>query len=145
MSITSPESLSAVKTGPTGRTILLPTEEVAAYEALVKAINQKFWPDTYQEKLLAQAIVDHEWRLRRISRLEESLHALGRKDLSAAHTTESDPQTVTYKKLFKQLSQQERFLRRQLKKDTAELNQLLRDNPKSRRGLFLVPKPQQKS
>lgn len=141
----------AVTTGPLGRTILLPAEQVASYEYLVESIQQEFRPDTYQEKLLAQAIVDHEWRLRRISKMEEALYVLGRRELAATYAAEPDLQKraalidagvlVLHRKLFKVLAQQERFLRKLLKADTAELNQLLRENPRSkRRGLFLVPK-----
>lgn len=146
-------SFVTLKTGPMGISILLPSEEVAGYEALVDSVNEQFRPDSYQEKLLAQAIVDHQWRLRRISSMEEGLYALGRKKLAAAHLGESDPKAraalidsqilIVYRKQFKQLAQQGRFLRKRLKGDTAELNQLLRENPRStRRGLFLVPKRQ---
>jgi hypothetical protein len=127
-------AICAVKTGPTGRTMLLPRDEVAAYEAFVESINQKFEPETYQEKLLAQSIVDCEWRLRRIAGLKEALSTLEGREL-AAHGACTD-----YKKHFKSLAQQERFLRKQLKTDTAELNQLLKERLRpTRHGLFLVP------
>jgi hypothetical protein len=48
---------------------------------------------------------------------------------------------VVHRKVFKTMAQQERFLEKQLKVQAAELNQLVRENPRSkRRGLFLVPK-----
>jgi len=139
-----PMSIEAIKTGPTGRTMLLPAEEVAEYEELVASIQQKFWPDTYLEKMLAQAIIDHEWRLRRSSKLREALYTLGRRELAGTSASEAEIDSqvlVRFSKDFKQLAQQERFLQKRLEQDTAELNRLLRDNPKSRRGLFLVPKP----
>jgi hypothetical protein len=147
-------SISAVKTGPLGRTILLPTDQVAAYEALADSVNRQFQPDTHQEKLLAQSIVDCEWRLRRISNMEDALYLLGRRELAATHSSEPDPEKraalidsqvlVLHRKLFKLLAQQGRYLRKQFKADTAELNQLRRGNSRSkRRGLFLVPKRQE--
>jgi hypothetical protein len=144
-------AICAVRTGPTGRTILLPTDEVVAYEALVESINQKFEPETFQEKLLAQSIVDCEWRLRRIAGLEEALAALARRELAAKHRSEPDPQRrvalidtqlpTAHQNHFKNLAQQRRYLRKLLKTDSAELNQLLRDRRRpTRNGLFLVPK-----
>lgn len=142
---------TAVKTGPIGHTMLLPTEQVGDYEALVDQVNRQFQPDTYTEQLLAQSIVDCEWRLRRISKLEEGLFLLGRRELAGKFASELDLRKreelidaevrVVHRKVFKTMAQQERFLAKQLKVQAAELNQLVRRNPRSkRRGLFLVPK-----
>jgi hypothetical protein len=142
---------TAVKTGPIGQTILVPTDEVADYEALVDAVNRQFRPDTYTEQLVAQSVVDYEWRLRRISKMQEGLYLLGRRELAGRFAAELDVETREamieaevpnfYRKELNNLARQERFLRKQLKLQTAELNQMVRKNPKSkRRGLFLVPK-----
>ena len=142
----------AIKTEPLGTTILVPAEEVPEYEALTESVKRQFQPQTLPEKLLAQWIVTHQWRLRRLARLEEALYAMGRRNLGALHDGESalrngedrqDPRiTSTYAKEFKNLASQTRFLQKRLKNDTKELNEMLRKNPKSRRGLFLVPKAQ---
>jgi len=144
-------AFTAVKTGPIGHSMLLPTEQVGDYEALVDQVNRQFQPDTYTEQLLAQSIVDCEWRLRRVSKMEEGLLLLGRRELAGKFGSELDGQRreelidsevrVVHRKVFKTLAQQGRFLAKQLKAQTAELNQLVRENPRSkRRGLFLVPK-----
>ena len=127
-------SHNALKTGLTGRTIVLPTDDVAAYESLVAAINQKFTPATDYEKHLVQTIVDTEWRLLRIPTLESGLYALGRAELAAEVVNEPDPQLRasmleahifrTYQKDLRNLALQERRLRNQLKQTTAELHQL---------------------
>jgi hypothetical protein len=76
-------SHNAVKTGLTGRTILLPSDDVAAYEKFTAITYNKFEPATDEEKLLVQSIVDTEWRLLRIPTLESGLYALGRNELAA--------------------------------------------------------------
>jgi hypothetical protein len=114
-------------------------------------VNRQFQPDTYTEQLLAQSIVDCEWRLRRVSKMEEGLLLLGRQELAGKFAAELNQQRreelidaevlVVHRRVFKALAQQGRFLAKQQKVQTAELNQLVRENPRSkRRGLFLVPK-----
>src|SRR4051794_31675572 len=45
-------SHNALKTGLTGRTVLLPTEDVAAYQAQVERIFKQFSPEDDKEKRL---------------------------------------------------------------------------------------------
>jgi hypothetical protein len=130
----SKSSHNALKTGLTGRTILLPADDVAAYLTLVSLINQKFDPANDVEKHLTQSITDTEWRLLRIPTLEAGLYALGRRELAAECAHESNPQTRasmlealifrTYQKDLRNLALQERRLRSQLKADTVELRHL---------------------
>ena len=130
-------SHNALKTGLTGRTILLPTDDVAAYEALIAHINRKFSPATDEEKHLTQSIADTEWRLLRIPTLEAGTFALGRNELAAEFANESNPQTRaamiealvqrTYRKDLSNLALQESRLRKQLEKFTAKLEQLQDD------------------
>ena len=131
-------SHNALKTGLTGRTIVLPTDDVAAYQSLVALINQKFAPATDYEKHLVQTIADTEWRLLRIPTLEAGLYALGRAELAAEFAAgcanDTDPQLRaamleahifrTCQKDLRNLALQERRLRNQLKQSTAELHQL---------------------
>ena len=130
-------SHNAVKTGLTGRTILLPSDDVAAYENFTAITYNKFQPATDEEKLLVQSIVDTEWRLLRIPTLESGLYALGRNELAAEVSYEQDPQNRataldalvyrTYRKDLSNLALQENRLNRQLAKHTAELVQLQAD------------------
>ena len=127
-------SYNALKTGLTGRTILLPTDDVAAYQSIVAMVNAKFAPVNDIEKHLAQNIADTEWRLLRIPTLESGFYALGRHQLANECAHERDPQTratmlealifQTYQKDLRNLALQERRLRSQLKADTAELRRL---------------------
>jgi hypothetical protein len=127
-------SHNALKTGLTGRTIVLPTDDVAAYQTLVALINKKFTPVNDIEQHLVQTIADTEWRLLRIPTLESGFYALGRHELAADCAHEPDPllrATMleahifrTYQKDLRNLALQERRLRNQLKQDTAELRRL---------------------
>ena len=127
-------SHNALKTGLTGRTIVLPTDDVAAYQTLVALINKKFAPANDIEQHLTQTIADTEWRPLRIPTLESGLYALGRQELAADCAHEPDPQLRatmleahifrTYQKDLRNLALQERRLRNQLRQDTAELRRL---------------------
>jgi hypothetical protein len=120
-------SHNALKTGLTGRTILLPTDDIAAYQSLVALINQKFNPARDSEKHLTQSIADTEWRLLRIPTLEAGLYALGRMELAADCPDPSVLEALifrAYQKDLRNLALQERRLRNQLKEDTAELRRL---------------------
>jgi len=127
-------SHNALKTGLTGRTIVLPTDDVDAYQSLVALINKKFAPANDIEQHLTQTIADTEWRLLRIPTLESGFYALGRHELAADCAHEPDPQLRatmleahifrTYQKDLRNLALQERRLRNQLKEDTAELRRL---------------------
>ena len=83
-------SHNALKTGLTGRTILLPSDDVAAYEKFTAVTYNKWQPATDEEKLLVQSIVDTEWRLLRIPTLESALYGLGRNELAAEVSHEQD-------------------------------------------------------
>ena len=127
-------SHNALKTGLTGRTIVLPTDDVAAYQSLVALINRKFNPANEIEQHLTQTIADTEWRLLRIPTLESGFYALGRHELAADCAHEPDPQLRaamleahifrTYQKDLRNLALQERRLRNQLRQDIAELRRL---------------------
>jgi hypothetical protein len=127
-------SHNAVKTGLTGRTILLPSDDVGAYENFVEILKRKYQPYDDYEKHLAQSIADTEWRLLRIPTLESGYYALGRHELAGECAHEPNEQVRsamlealidrTYKKDLRNLALQERRLRAQLAKFVAELAQL---------------------
>jgi hypothetical protein len=121
-------SHNAVKTGLTGRTIVLPTDDVAAYQSLVALMIQQFAPGTDYESHLVQRMTDTEWRLLRIPTLEAGFLALGRKELAAQCSGDSTDLEIliqrTYEKDFRNLALQERRLRSYLKADMAELRRL---------------------
>ena len=127
-------SHNALKTGLTGRTVLLPTDDVAAYQKFTAMLNEKYQPANDYENHLVQTIADTEWRLLRIPTLEAATFALGRHELAAECAYEDDNAVRaamlealilrTYKKDLQNLALQERRLRATLEKHVAELKQL---------------------
>ena len=92
---TSPEgkaksSLNAVKTGLTGRTVLLPGDDAAAYETHIASFFATYKPVADEEHKLVQSLADTEWRLLRIPALEYGIYALGRLEF-AAEFAQEDP------------------------------------------------------
>jgi len=121
-------SHNAVKSALTGQTILLPTDDVPAYEKLAQALIDLHRPADYQEEILVQSLIHTEWRLRRIPGLESGIYALGRREF--AHLLSSDRDTIDaqvffkYERQLKNLSTQENRLRRMYDKDLARLRAL---------------------
>ena len=138
-------SLNAVKTGLTGRTVLLPGDDVEAYRQHVASLEANYQPATDAEKLLVHSIADTEWRLIRIPTLEEGIYALGRIEF-AAQIEHEDPAVqralldaktfLVYQKQFNNLTLQETRLRRQRDKDLAELKQLQAEREAARKKRF---------
>jgi hypothetical protein len=126
-------SLNAVKTGLTGRTVLLPSEDAAVYECHVQRYIEDLQPVGAREHALAQALADNAWRLDRIPALEMAIYAVGRTQFANQFEHE-DPALrpglievhtyLAYEKQLRNLSLQEARLRRQREKDTVELRQL---------------------
>jgi hypothetical protein len=128
-------SHNALKTGLTGRTLLLPTDDVAAYQTHADRVLKNWEPETDEEKRLTQSLVDTLWRLERIPALEAGIYAIGRRELASQFADEQDETVrkamieaqifLTYRRDLNNLSIQEAPLRRLLEKDEAELKRLI--------------------
>jgi hypothetical protein len=126
-------SMNAVKTGLTGRTVLLPSDDVAAYRTYLTVYETEFQPIGLRERELVQSIADTQWRLQRIPGLEMAIYAKGR-DEFADQFNDLSPEvrnaridletTLHYQKPLRNLQLQESRLRRQREKDMAELKAL---------------------
>jgi hypothetical protein len=127
-------SHNALKTGLTGRTVLLPTDDVEAYTRHVDRFLLDHQPATDAEKTLVQSVADTEWRLLRIPSLESGIYAVGRRQLaeqfagepdSAVRTAMIEAQVfLTFRKDLNNLALQETRLRRQRETDVVELKAL---------------------
>jgi hypothetical protein len=127
-------SHNAVKTGLTGQTVLLKTDDATAYQAHLQRFNEKFTPATDDERALVQDVADTEWRLLRIVPLEASILAVGRRALAHMFEDEADPTTresliegtvaITYRKDLSNLALQSVRLGRHLEKVTGKLEAL---------------------
>lgn len=132
-------SLNAVKTALTGRTVLLPTDDAAAYQQHVDDFFKELRPMGARECALVQLLADNSWRLDRVFALEMGLYALGRTQF-ANHFDDQAPALrsnlievhtfLTYEKQFRNLQVQFGRLCRQREKDTAELRQLQQERNK---------------
>ncbi len=126
-------SLNAVKTGLTGVTVLLSTDDAAEYQRHIAAYQSEFQPAGLEESELVQSLADISWRLRRIPALEMAIYARG-SVLYADQFEEEDAavrrglielQThLVYEKQLRNLQLQEARLVRRREKETAELRRL---------------------
>jgi hypothetical protein len=127
-------SLNAVRHGLTGRTVLLPSEDAAAYEAHLDAFRKRYAPATDEERNLVQSLADTERRLLRIPSLEMGIYAVGRLELASNFQEIEDPQAraalieakvyLTYQRQLNNLSIQEGRLIKQRDKALAELDRV---------------------
>ena len=123
-------SLNAVKSGLTGRTVLLPSEGAAEYQRHLAVFTDEFKPVGLRECELVQSIADTWWRLRRIPALEMALFAKGRIEFANLFEEEDlavrshliDAHTfLVYAKQIRNLQIQEARLARRREKEMAEL------------------------
>lgn len=123
-------SLNALKTGLTGHTVLLPTDDAELYEAKLLQQVDKFSPVGEAETALVQSLADTEWRLARIPGLEFGIFALAR--IEFADKFNDQPVNlrpgliqaytyIAYHRQLNNLSIQESRLNRQLVKIISDL------------------------
>jgi len=129
-------SLNAVKTGLTGVTVLLSTDDAAEYQRHIAAYQNEFQPVGLEESELVQSLADISWRLRRIPGLEMAIYARGTV-MYADYFEEQDPDVrrglielqthLIYEKQLRNLQLQEARLVRRREKETAELRRLQKE------------------
>jgi len=126
-------SLNALKTGLTGRTVLLPAEDAALYEAHLARFREQYQPVGDQELSLVQSLADTHWRIARIPSLEMGIYALGRLEFADLFPDYEEGSRkilihakvfLTYQRQLVNLGVQEGRLRRQAEKDLAALQGL---------------------
>ncbi len=126
-------SLNAVKTGLTGRTVLLPTDDIAAYEQHMRAYEAEYSPVGQLETDLVCSIAETPWRLARIPSLENNIFAIGALELVDEYkdhdsTTRSaliaTATFLKYERQIRNLNLQEARLWRRREKEVAELRKL---------------------
>ena len=126
-------SLNAVKTGLTGRTVLLPSEDAEAYETHLLQYLEEFAPVGERETQLVQSLADTQWRLARIPSLEAGFFALGRRRCADLFEEEKNAEVrramrnahilIEDAKHFKNLHLQESRLTRRYGQDLKELKE----------------------
>ena len=69
-------SLNALRHGLTGQIVVMPTEDLQAYQLHLKSFTDECDPKGAIEAHLVQALADASWRLNRVAALETNLLAL---------------------------------------------------------------------
>jgi hypothetical protein len=128
---------NALKTGLTGRTVLLPTEDAEVYSKHLESFHGRYNPVGDAETELVQSIANTSWRIARIPSLEAGIFAVGRIKFADMYANEKDPQVrstlietevyLAYEKQLRNLHVQESRLNRQLEKEIAKLTELQRE------------------
>ncbi len=127
-------SRNALKTGLTGKTVLLSNDDAEHYRFHVTRFFELFRPATERESELVQTLADTQWRLNRIPTLEMGIYALAEIEFAEQYE-DYEPvqakaliQTQAYIKYNKQINNlylQENRLRRQYQNDHKELLKLI--------------------
>jgi hypothetical protein len=133
-------SLNALRHGLTGQTVVLPSEDLAAYQKHGAQFHTELKPEGLLESKCVQTIADTYWRLDRIRAMENSLFGL-----AVSEETEMSPidcalaqakSLEQHSDLLIRLSLYEHRLNRTLEKAKAELKQLQQERAKSREKAF---------
>jgi hypothetical protein len=70
-------SLNALRHGLTGQIVVMPTEDLQAYQHHLESFTDEYTPKGATESNLVQALADTSWRLNRVAALETNLLTLG--------------------------------------------------------------------
>ena len=81
-------SLNALRHGLTGQTVVLPTEDLTAYQRHSQSFLDEYQPKGASETQLVQSLIDLSWRLNRAAAAETNLLTLGITEHAAQFRTE---------------------------------------------------------
>ena len=87
-------SLNATRHGLTSHVVVLPHEDMQAYQALHQEAFKLWAPLGIHEQRLVQRLVDTDWRLSRCPSLEHGLFALGPDQASEVNAESLDAQAI---------------------------------------------------
>jgi hypothetical protein len=99
--------LNALRHGLTGQTVVLPSDDLVAYQRHCQQLHDQYHPKNPMEVQLTQTLADLSWRLNRIAAIETNMLALGSWELSL--TVDADDEqmldALTMAKAFRERSQ----------------------------------------
>ena len=134
-------SLNALRHGLTGQTVVLPSDDLAAYQKSCTQFHAELKPKGLLETKAIQTIADTYWRLDRIRAMENNLFALA---IEEQEPLSSDPlisAALSQAKsldersdVFTRLSLYEQRLNRTLEKALAQLKQLQNERAQAEVG-----------
>ncbi len=125
-------SLNALRHGLTGQIVVMPTEDLAAYQLHLQSFTDEYAPKGATESNLVQALADTSWRLNRVAALETNLLTLG---IANGGNPIDDAMSIvaaleSQSKALSNLSMHSQRLSRQFERTVAQL----RDLQKTRRA-----------
>jgi len=80
--------MNALRHGLTARVVVLPSEDMTAYQAFSKEIVNSLDQQTPVERQFAQTVADNQWRINRIRSIEDGMLGMGH--LEAAGNVDAD-------------------------------------------------------
>ena len=83
-------SLNALRHGLTGQIVVMPGEDLAAYQSFTQSFHDDLQPAGAVETQLVQSLADDAWRLNRAKALENNLLSLGLYEKAASILTERE-------------------------------------------------------
>src|SRR5438552_11030005 len=100
-------SLNALRHGLTGQTVVLPSDDLAAYQRHCKGFHDQYQPKNPTEVQLSQTVAELSWRLNRATAFETNMLALGITEKSNSVNTENDQvhTALAMAKVFREQSQ----------------------------------------
>ena len=151
-------SLNALRHGLTARVVVLPSEDMAAYQAFSKEIVDSLDARTPVERQFAQTVADNQWRINRIRSIEDGMlaeaHFEGAGDLDAEHADIHSALAAArafreHSKGFVNLSLYEQRLHRSMREALHQLEELkakrrerMTDKEKRKNGFVYAPRPE---
>src|SRR5260370_17161403 len=100
-------SLNPLRHGLTGQTVVLPSDDLAAYERHCKGFFNQYQPKNPTEVQLTQTVADLSWRLNRATAIETNMLTLAITEKSNSVDTENDQvhTALAMAKAFREQSQ----------------------------------------
>jgi hypothetical protein len=125
-------SLNALRHGLTGQIVVMPSEDLQAYQLHLNSFTDEYHPKGATEAHLVQALADASWRLNRVAALETNLLMLGitRECDAIAGALAVASALESQSKALSNLSMHSQRLSRQFERTVAQL----RDLQKTRRA-----------
>src|ERR1700722_4543372 len=126
-------SLNALRHGLTGQIVVMPTEDLRAYQLHPESFTDEYHPQTPTEAHLVQALADTSWRLNRVAALETNLLSSGiataTSPISAAPQQIQDALAIaaaleSQSKALSNLSMHSQRLSRQFERTVTQLREL---------------------
>ena len=117
-------SLNALRHGLTGQTIVMPADDLAAYQRHLASFTDEYHPQGATESHLVQALADTSWRLNRVAALETNLLNLAAVGDPIADAFAIASALATHSKALANLSMHTQRLSRQFERTVTQLRAL---------------------